>query len=582
MDINVKTAEENTENIKKSLFDPVEVKGISLKSAKAFFSGRFARMLRSISRLFSFTPARVYGLAFLSFGILTLFLHLGEYYFMENPKVEVSSLIIGAAFVILSIFFLPSDKPICTAVQSVKLFDFIVFDFFLISRMNQSDGKSRINGAVGIVSGFLLAVLGFFIPTEYSVLVILGLLLVITARVSPEFPYIISLFLFPYFPILPYSSYILALLVTVTMISFVRKVFVGKRIFSFEIYDFLFLLLIMSVFVTAVILGGSASTERALLTVLFLVGYFPASNMAVNRRLFDCVASSLTVSAIPVALYSIVSYIISCVSGAPESSKAFFGSSEIFAAYLCAVVTFALFLAVNRRRKLKKAYYLGVFILALLALVTTEMLVLLAVLILGLISLGIIRTKKIHCILLIPVALLPVGLLFVGDSVLSKISEIFYVSPALTERKLSAYGAFDFFVRNPILGTGINNPFTSSDFSSSLYLGMACRFGVLAFTVFLLLMILRVCHFSLFKKYFSDSTVNFYAEISLLASVCMLVIGSLADIFADIEMVYFFVTVFSVGSSALRISKREKEEMRSYYRELGRSDLAAIDVTLKK
>lgn len=582
MDINVKTADENTKSVKRSLFDPVEVKGISLKSAKAFFSGRFARMLRSISKLFSFTSARVYGLAFLSFGILTLFLHLGEYYFMENPKVEVSSLIIGAAFVILSILFLPSDKPICTAVQSFKLFDFVVFDFFLISRMNQSDGRSRINGAVGIVFGFLLAVLGFFIPTEYSVLVIFGLFLAVTAMVSPEFPYIISLFLFPYFPLLPYSSHILAMLIAVTMLSFARKVFVGKRIFSFEIYDFLFLLLIFSVFVTAVILGGSASTERALLTVLFLGGYFPASNMAVNRRLFDCVASSVTVSAIPVAVYSIVTYVISCVSGSPESSKAFFGSSEIFAAYLCAVMTFALFLTVNRVRKLKKAYYLGVFILAFITLITTQMLVILAVLIFGLFSLGIIRAKKIHSILLVPIAVLPVGLLFVRDSVLSKISEILHVSPGLTERKLSAYGAFDFFADNPILGTGINNPFTSADFSSSIYLGIACRFGVLAFTVFFLLMILRVCHFSLFKKYFSDSTVNFYAEISVLASVCMLIIGSFADIFADVEMVYFFVMVFSVGSAALRISKREKEEMRSYYRELGRSDLAAIDVTLKK
>jgi len=245
-------------------------------------------------------------------------------------------------------------------------------------------------------------------------------------------------------------------------------------------------------------------------------------------------------------------------------------------------MTFALFLTVNRVRKLKKAYYLGVFILALIALITTQMLVILAVLILGLFSLGIIRAKKIHSILLVPIAVLPVGFLFVRDSVLSKISEIFHVSPGLTERKLSAYGAFDFFADNPILGTGINNPFTSADFSSSIYLGIACRFGVLAFTVFFLLMILRVCHFSLFKKYFSDSTVNFYAEISVLASVCMLIIGSFADIFADVEMVYFFVMVFSVGSAALRISKREKEEMRSYYRELGRSDLAAIDVTLKK
>ena len=119
-------------DVKKSLFDPVEIKGISLKNAKTFFSGRLARGLRSVSKLFSLMPSRAYGLAFLSFGVLTLFLHLSEYYFMDDPSVAVSSLVIGAVFTVISLFFLPSDKPISDAIQSVKLFDFIVFDFFSI------------------------------------------------------------------------------------------------------------------------------------------------------------------------------------------------------------------------------------------------------------------------------------------------------------------------------------------------------------------------------------------------------------------------------------------------------------------
>ena len=169
-----------------------------------------------------------------------------------------------------------------------------------------------------------------------------------------------------------------------------------------------------------------------------------------------------------------------------------------------------------------------------------------------------------------------------SDSALLTVSDIFALSPSIAEIKNNLTAAFDFFIENPIFGMGINNPFAEADFANNVLLGLACRFGVLALTVFLLLLVLRVFHFGMFKRYFSDSTVNFYAEISLLASVAMLAIGSLADIFADVEMIYFFVAVFSVGSAALRISKKEKTEMRSYYMELGNSDNAAIDVTLKK
>ncbi len=565
---------------KKSLFDSSEIKGISLKSAKTFFSGKLARALRSVSKFFSFTSSRVYGLAFLSFGILTLFLHLGEYYFMDDPQVEVSSLVIGAAFTLLSLLFLPSDKPICSAIQSVRLFDFIVYDFFSINRVQHRGEKNKKNSAEGILFGFLLALFGFFFPTEYAVIFILGLLFVVISMVTPEFPYILSLLLFPYLPLLPYSSYILVIMIVGALVSFARKVFVGKRIYYFEIYDFLFLFLIMSVFVTGVILGGAASTENSILTIVFLIGYFPASNMAVNRRLFDCVSGAISASSIPVGIYAAVQYISSLASGSVIKSKAFFDSPEIFAAYLSTVAVFSLYLARKRTRRTKKAYYYSVFTLSFIMLLTTELFIVLLAIILVTISRGIIRSKRAPIFLLILVAALPVLLFLLSDSALAFTSDLFSLS--LTERKGVATEAFSFFLDNPILGMGVENPFSALDFSSNVYLAIVCRFGILALIVFLLLVVLRSFHFGLFRKYYYDSTVNFYAEISILASVCILIIGSLSDVFADIKMFYFFTSVFSVGSAALRISKKEKEEMRLYYSDLGKSDLAAIDISIKK
>ena len=166
MDMNHSASHEESSAVqKRGLFDSVEIKGLSAKKARAFSSGRIAVLMRRLSRLLAFTSARVYGFASLSFGILTLFLHLGEYYFMKDPVVAVSSLIIGAVFAVLSLPLLISDKPLCIALQSVRLVDFIVFDFFSINRMQYREGEKELNSAWGIISGFLLSVFGFFLPT---------------------------------------------------------------------------------------------------------------------------------------------------------------------------------------------------------------------------------------------------------------------------------------------------------------------------------------------------------------------------------------------------------------------------------
>ncbi|MBR5140000.1 MAG: hypothetical protein IKV16_02990, partial [Clostridia bacterium] len=73
-----------------------------------------------------------------------------------------------------------------------------------------------------------------------------------------------------------------------------------------------------------------------------------------------------------------------------------------------------------------------------------------------------------------------------------------------------------------------------------------------------------------------------YVEAATLAAFCILTVGSFYDIFSSLEAVYLLVSVFATGSAALRVSKREKEERLSYYKDLGTSDHAAIDVTLDR
>ena len=566
----------------KGFFDSIEIKGLSSKRARAVSAGRLGRILKIISRLLAYTPARVYGLATLTFGILTLFLHLGEYYFMDDPEVAVSSLAIGAAFCVISIFLIISDKPIAIALQSVRLIDFIVFDFFSIGRMQARDGEKKLNPVFGIMFGALLSLFGFVFPTEYAALAIIIMVFSVVAMVSPEFPYIFSLLVFPYLSLLPYHSYVLAVIIIISIISFIRKVLMGKRMYALEIYDFLLLFLIFSVVLTGVIFGGKESTETSLLIIVFILSYIPASNVALNRRLFDCIASAIVVSSIPVSVYSITKYIINIATEKHEPVSAFFKSPSILAAFLSVSVIISLYLSAKRSRASRKRYYFMAFILSSLAIITTEYFAIISTLLVVVFAFAVIRSSRIPRFAVVLLLIAPFLLFLLPASMLSWLSEAFGIYPTLSELWEGVKSSAALFFNNIFLGIGANRYGEGGYSLSNTYLALACRFGILAVLVFFITLVVRIIHLSVHEKYFSDSTVGFYADICTLASVAMLSLGSFFDIFEDVTMIYFFISVFATGSSALRVSKREREERLSYYKDAGSSDYAAIDVRIRR
>ena len=79
------------------LFDSREVSGVSSKSVRRFLNGRFSRFINGTARSISLTSTRTFGGAFMSFGLISLILHLLEYYFVEESTVALSSLVISAA-----------------------------------------------------------------------------------------------------------------------------------------------------------------------------------------------------------------------------------------------------------------------------------------------------------------------------------------------------------------------------------------------------------------------------------------------------------------------------------------------------
>ena len=582
MNSDINRPEQREGERKLGLFDSIEIKGLSSKSARAFSSGKMARAARRVASLFAFTAARVYGFIFLSFGMLTLFLHLGEYYIMQDPVVRTSSLVIGAVFVLLSAFLLVSDKPICIFFRSSRLLDFIVFDFFLINRMQYGKEKKGFGVSIGMLIGFLLAVVGFFFPTEYAVLFMIAFVFVSLSFISPEFPYLFSLLIFPYLHLIPYSSYILAVCVGACILSYVRKVLVGKRIYSFEIYDALLILIIASIFISiSVTMGGSIPLERAIILTVLMLGYVPASNMPVNRRLFDCVAGAMTASAVPVGVYSIVKYLLDYTSFTERTpSSAFFDSPDMLAVYLCAVSVFALYLSIKRVHKRKKMYYFSVFLISVAAIVTTECFAAVLAVGLSILVYALLKSRRISKVFILIPLLLPLIAFFLGGGISDMLAQVFSMSPSIAERADMLTDSVTLFFDNLLFGVGSAGGTEIYGAAPNIYVALACRVGIFALALFFITLVLRLLHLGFYRKRYSDSLVSFYVESSAIAAFAILVIGSYTDIFLSPEILYFFITVFATGSAALRVSKKEMVERLSYYKDLGTSDYAAIDVTL--
>ncbi len=565
---------------KRGMFHSFEIKGVSAKAARAFSAGRVSKLVRRISRILAATSARVYGCASLSFGLLTLILHLGEYYIKEDPQVRLSSLVIGIIFIVLSMLLFLSDKPISFALQNNRLTDFIFFEFFSINRMQAVENERKIPLLFGVVFGFIPAVLGYFLPTEYVAFAIVALVFVVISFVSPEFPYIFSLLIFPYLSLIPYSNWLLAALVLTALVSFARKVLVGKRVYSLEIYDALLSLFVIAVMINGVILGGSESTEMALLILIFALGYIPATNIAVNRRLCDCVAGAMVASSVPISIYSIVKCAIGFAKGLPEPSLVWFESAASLAAYLSVVAMFSLYLFAERRRKIKKAYYFTVFLLAAVALVATQYFAIPIVIIISLVLLTVIRSKKLPKLLILPFIFLPLALYFLPSSALNTVSDFLGISPSLLSLRETLVEFFPYISDKIFLGMGGEAFLEGANPTFNTYLALIARFGIFATLIFFVMLLVRIRHLAVYRKLSDGGTVSFYVEMCSLASLAMLVFGDFADIFSNASFVYFFISVFAIGNAALRISKKERDLRHSYYKDSGSSEYAAIDVTL--
>ncbi len=566
-----------------AIFTSRDVGSRVTERARSVASFRPIKLLGSVVQSASYASTRAYGWFLMTFGLVSLFLHLVEYYFSSAPTDELSQLVIGAVFAILSIPLMLVDIPICEALQRFPVTDYIFFEFFSIKRTSVDKKRKKGHPIIGMILGLVPAVFGFFFPMEAVVFVLASLFFVTVSFVSPEFPFLVTLMLVPYTTMFEYSTELLVAISLLSLLSFFAKVMIGKRHYSVGISDICIIVFALVIVIFGVIGGGEASTRISLVLVALALNYIPATNIIVNRRLADCAIDALAFSSLPVAVIAIAEYVVNILGNGRVPSSSVMSSPYILATYLCVTLSLVAFSVTGVRGLAKRVIYIALLPVLTVALVCTECIPVLIVLATLVVARTILRARKVPKEILLLIAVLPPLLFLLPTSALSAISSVSPMSMTLVELREGLLHAFDEFSENIIVGGGAADLADSAPGAiSNTILGLGCRFGVIAVAVLCIVCTIRLRHDTVYFVFLKSSQLSVFSNMTTVAMFAMAACGWFCDVFADLGLYCLFFTLFGLNTAALRISKNEYEEREWYFKDQKAVDSSTVDIFLHR
>lgn len=567
------------------LFSSAEISGVGTVGTMRLLRGRGAKTLNYIGKIFAYTKTRSYGLFFLSFGLLSLLLHLGAYYLGSIDSISPLSAIISAALAVIALPLLASVKPVCILIQDIDVIDTVLFDFLGMKRMPKNATHTSIPPIVAMLLGIVPAALSYFLSVEWVFLGIVVLIVGSIALTTPEFSLMLSIVLLPYLRLMSdRPDVMLCVMSLLTFVSYAIKVVIGKRVFNFDAYSILAILCSALVLVSGLFGGGENSPAGSLIIISLIAIYFPISNIIVNKRLVDSVANAIIISAIPIAVISVIEFIVenpktSFVTPlySTEGVSAFFAEPSALAGFLLVSLLLTLYYIFERSSLLKKSVY-GVF--SLIEALALGVILHPAVWVTALFSVlayAVIRSRRIPIdliLLLIGAAYL---LFLVPNDAIDALFESLGVSPLFSERMPYYEDAFKTLAGDGWLGVG-----NGEVRSFNLLLGVAVRFGIPMLVLVLFAIILRLRHLSFYRHYVRNSLVSAAGDMTAVSTVSLILLGTFEDVFLDVSIFYLFIVIFALSSAILRTAKTENDDLLGYYGDQRSSDSSALDVNVNR
>ena len=572
------------------LFSAKEISSVGTVGTMRLLRGGAARIFNFIGRCLSYTSARAYGCFLMSFGGLSLLFHLAEYYFKSSPEVPLHTILICAVTVIVSIPLLAFSKPVCIAFQDFTLTDRIFFEFMSIKRMHRNIDHKSIPPLLAVFLGFIPAVLGYFLTVEGVILGMLVLALAIIAFTSPEFSMILSVILLPYLPLFKDPMLLLCSLSVITFLSYALKVVIGKRSFSVDVYSIIAMLIMLIVLVGGIIGYGGATIIGSLEIIALILGYFPISNIVINRRLADSVLSAVVLSAVPITVISVIEFIVELPAthfAPPKYStpgtSAFFSSPSALAAFLLVSAILTLVYVFEKKSRVTTAFYSLFFVLELAVLCIIMQPGIWVAALFAIFAYLVIRTRHIPLDTLSLLIVISHLVFLLPADVIDSLYGYIGISPSFSDRLLQYEDGLALLGENAWFG--IEMGIGTQGGAASLYnaiLGVGLELGVIALALLAFVLIVRMRHLSYYRLYVRNSAVDTVGDMTAVSIIALLVYGAFDNVFADVTVSYVFLIVFALSTAALRAAKRENDDLLEYYGDSRSSDSSALDVSVSR
>lgn len=554
-----------------------------------------SRFFDKLTKVISYTQSRTYGTFFCVFGVLSLVIHYIKDYISAYTVIPLEVVMMGVAFSLLSIPFFISDKPLSVALQNNPITDFIFFEFFCIRRMHKNDSVRGISPIFGVILGVMFAILGAIVPLWTVALGLAVAVYLFLTFLSPEFSF------FSIFIIMPYLSFdtngiFLAALVAVTLISYGRKVLLGKRVYYFEQYDLNLFVMLFCILISGIFLKGMDSFVSSVVMILLGMGYVLASSLVTNRRLADCLINAVIISSIPVSVIAISESIYNIVKDGFASFKgatATFDKPYTLAIFLIVSLSFSAYFVDVRRKKAAKMLYAFTMLINFAALFFTMSFWAFGAMLIGALAFLVQKMRHGAGITLFALSIIVYGLLFVPHEYIAAIaSEDIVNSLGLSDSMSRWHTSLLMLKEHIFLGVGIGeesflteiaNYSENYDYhnSGNFLLEIACEAGVISLAAFILIYVVRVRHRSIYQPYVKNSSVSKISGYTTSITVMLMVYGSFNYIWADMTMYYLFWCVFGLGSASLRVAKGEFDDRVAYFSDGSAEDSSSIDISIR-
>lgn len=548
-----------------------------------------------MTKALSYTSSKSYGAFLLSFGLCSLITHFVMSYVGISTSVPTYVIVLGVIMSLLGISLFMTDKPLAILFQDFALTDFIFFEFFCIRRMHRSHKEKGLHFAVGIVLGVLLAASSAIIPL-WMICSFIGIFVYLFLTfLSPEFSF------FSVFLVMPYLTFdtkgiVLAIMVGVTVLSFARKVALGKRVYSFEQYDLMLLIMLGCILISGIFVKGVESFVSSIVMILLGMGYILSSSLVTNRRLADCLINAVIISSFPISVIAIAETVMNTVNNGVSSltgATATFYEPYTLAVFLLISFVFSLYFAsVGRKIRTKVCYSLSCLVTVAALACTLSFFAFVAALF-GAVAFIAVRMRRGSGALLLVMSFILYALLFVPSEYLRQLMDSSVVKSLGFSDSISRwFASFSMFKDHMLLGVGIGGECFSEEIanygvsaifenSGNFLLELACEAGIISLIAFILIFLIRMRHRGVYQPYIRHSQVSKLSTFTSVCMVCLMVYGAFNYIWADMTTYYLFWCIFGLESATLRISKQEFDDRVAYFSDGRAEDSSSIDISIR-